>query len=565
MTLGKSTLTGTFLLTLAAMGFAQPPQKHATPWQPVTPKPPSVGILSVALNSSSWSLIGPGPVASGGANGNISGRITGIAAHPTDANTIYVTPAGGGVWKTTNGGGGWTPLTDFQLTLSMGAIAISPSNASVLYAGTGEFNNAQDSNYGRGILVSTNAGASWTLRQGPGNIFNRMSISAISVHPTDPNTAYAALGPGIENGAFGTPGVYKTIDGGVTWANTTGAVDTGNPYSDVKIDLTTPNTVYAAIGNANGTNATNGVYKSTNGGSTWNKLANGPNAATDVKVGRISLAVSKSNAQVLYVTTEDRTTSGVLSVLHSVDGGATFNNVTPGNYMGQQGWYDQAVIVDPGDAAIIYVTGAAGGGSMLRSTNSGGAWSDISGGGVSPHADHHAVAFDANGKFLDGDDGGIYRLDDPAGPGWADLNGNLSTIQFSGIDIHPTDLNQAIGGSQDNGTQRFTGVLTWAETDGGDAGFAKYSPTSPTRVYHQIPPQSFGNNFFRRSDDGGVTWATKTSTIVGDVTLEGPPKSYRMYGVSYFPFDKMKDDTIIVQETHRQSAIAFPKASRTSP
>jgi photosystem II stability/assembly factor-like uncharacterized protein len=185
--------------------------------------------------------------------------------------------------------------------------------------------------------------------------------------------------------------------------------------------------------------------------------------------------------------------------------------------MGGQGWYDTYVTADPSNSAIVYVAGAAGTNSILRSTNSGVSWTDISFGGSSPHVDHHASAFDANGKLLDGNDGGIYRLDNPTPPFWADLNGNLETIQFQGIGLHPTDRNKAIGGSQDNGTEIFTGSLVWTQTEGGDGGFAKFSQTNGNRAYHQIPVASFGANFFRRSDDGGITWNTETTGIVADL------------------------------------------------
>src|ERR1019366_8265951 len=122
-----------------------------------------------------------------------------------------------------------------------------------------------------------------------------------------------------------------------------------------------------------------------------------------------------------------------------------------------------------------------------------------------------AAVFDANGLLLDGDDGGIYRLASPTTPSWTDLNGNLGTIQFSGIGLHPSNANLVIGGSQDNGTELFSGSVTWTQTDGGDGGFAKFSSASgTTRVYHQIPVDSYGQNFFRRSDNGGNSWATKT-------------------------------------------------------
>ena len=170
------------------------PQSHFTSVQPLPSQSQSsvTTTQSIGLSNSTWTFIGPGPQSitgvGGNVNFNVSGRIAAIAVHPTDPNTIYVAPAGGGVWKTTNAttsgaGLSWTPLTDAQTTLSMGAIVIAPSNPLVIYAGTGEANNAGDSNFGRGILVSADGGNTWALRQGPGNVFNRMATSAIAVSP----------------------------------------------------------------------------------------------------------------------------------------------------------------------------------------------------------------------------------------------------------------------------------------------------------------------------------------------------------------------------------------------
>jgi hypothetical protein len=211
---------------------------------------------------------------------------------------------------------------------------------------------------------------------------------------------------------------------------------------------------------------TNGVYKSTNGGTSWSLLSAGPKG---IAAGRIAIAVSKANSHVVYVTASGTGQTGSMpfgtlyKIMRSDNGGSTFTDLTPGtpNYMGGQGWYDTYVIADPKNAAIVYVTGSAGANSILRSTNSGVTWSNISSGGSSPHADHHAAVFDATGKLLDGDDGGIYRLDNPTAPSWTDLNGNLETIQFQGIGLHPTDRNKAIGGSQDNGTEVFAGSRVW--------------------------------------------------------------------------------------------------------
>ena len=262
------------------------------------------------------------------------------------------------------------------------------------------------------------------------------------------------------------------------------------PWSDVVVDPNTTSTVYAAVGCIFGT-ANNGVYKSTDSGATWTLLNAAP-APVGATFGRISIAISKaSNTNVLYIAAEDNTTTGHLArFVRSDNAGASFTDLTAGtpNYMGGQGWYDTTLLVDPTSSAIVYAAGAAGANSMLRSTNSGANWTDISHTGVAvqPHADHHGVDFDANGKLLDGDDGGIYRLDDPTVPTWANLNGNLNTIQFEGIGLHPTNPNIVIGGSQDNGTELYTGALLWTEVEGGDGGLAQFSPTNGSLVYHQI-------------------------------------------------------------------------------
>jgi hypothetical protein len=482
----------------------------------------------------SWVALGPAALSfTYPANENFSGRIAGIAASPTDPNTIYVAAAGGGVWKTTDGGATWAPLTDDQATLSMGAIAVAPSNPNVIYAGTGEANNVEDSNYGRGILVSTDGGATWTLTGA--SAFDRLTVAKIAVDPTDPNTAYAAVGDFATNGrpfAAGT-GIYKTTDGGATWTDTTASLGQFDPYSDVAIDPHNHTTLYMAIGDHFGDayhTGANGVYKSTDAGASWTKLGGGlPTNAN--AIGRIALAVAPSNSQVVYVSIAGTGQAGssahgaLFKMMRSDNGGSTWTDLTAGtpNYLDFQGAYDTTLIVDPTNATVVYAGGAAGPAfgeppALIRSTDAGVSWSDLdlTGGPITPHADHHAIAFDANGRLLDGDDGGIFRLDSATPVQWSDLNGNLNTIQFEGVDISPTDPGVAVGGSQDNGTALYSGNPVWAQTDGGDGGWAKFSPTNPNRVYHQAPADSFGAGFFRRSDDGGQTWVSVTSGLAVD-------------------------------------------------
>jgi photosystem II stability/assembly factor-like uncharacterized protein len=495
---------------------------------------PEIEALGDRLLLSTWVPLGPAPLTfTYPAPETFSGRIVGIAPSPTDPNTIYVGAAGGGVWETTDGGGIWVPRTDDQATLSMGAIAVAPSNSNVIYAGTGEANNA-GSYYGRGILVSTNGGATWALTGA--SVFDRLAIAQIAVDPTDSDTAYAAVNDFADNGRpfAGGTGIYRTHDGGQTWTNTTAAIDQYDPYSAVVIDPNNPGTVYAAIGDHFGdpyATGGNGVYKSTNGGNSWVKLGGGlpTNAQT---IGRITLALAPSDSQVLYASIAGTGKPGstahgsLFKMMRSADGGATWADLTGGtpNYMSYQGDFDTTLIVDPANPAVVYAGGAAGPAfgepsALIRSTDGGVSWTglDRTDGSITPHADHHALAFDANGNLLEGDDGGIFRLDSAAPVLWSDLNGNLNTIQFEGVGLHPTDPNVAVGGSQDNGTALYTGDPLWMQTDGGDGGWARFSPTDGNRVYHEAPADCCPTGFFRRSDDGGITWVSKTSGLAADI------------------------------------------------
>ncbi len=516
---------------------------------------PAASQNSLAVSAGTWTSIGPAPISNGQTPGKnpVSGRVVAIAADPANANVIYLAAASGGIWKTIDGGGSWTPLTDNQATLVMGSITLAPSNDNIIYAGTGEPNNSGDSYYGRGVLKSTDGGTTWSLM---GNsTFFRKAIGKVIVSPTDPNTVYAMVANSGVNGLGGGLGVYKSTNGGTTWSNTTASIETTTNYTDLVMDPSNPQVLYCALGKGGVGSANNGVYETTDGGTTWVKLTNFPVGGTTT--GRISVAIAPGNSQVLYASASDPSTSGLLGVFKSIDGGATWTTISPAfNYMGGQGDYDQTIAVDPGNADIVYVGGQGDATrAIMQSTDGGATWNGVAlgaSGSDGPHGDHHAATFDANGNYLDGNDGGIWKLDnsDLSSLHWTDLNANLAITQFVAVGVAANDSGIVFGGTQDNGTDESnSGTTVWTQRLGGDGARAIISPNNPYRVYSVAPVGSASpTTFFRRSDDGGSSWNSRVTGIgTGDGGIFNRP--FTIDPNSYGGYDRLVLGTDRVYES----------------
>jgi uncharacterized repeat protein (TIGR01451 family) len=454
-----------------------------------------------AISSTRWTLIGPEPTDTPYNDPIVAGRVTALAVDPTNSNVVYSGAAEGGVWKTTDGGVHWTPLTDTQPSLAVGSIAIDPSNHSTIYVGTGEENNSNDSYYGEGILKSTNGGSSWTQIKGPfAGPLNELSggafIGAIAVDPG--NSAVILVGVRIY---LGTTGVYRSEDGGTTW---TSVLSKGDGRA-VVFDPSNGNIAYAAVQSA-------GVYKSFDAGKTWAPIPGTGGNVLPNNIARIALAIAPSTPSTLYAGVQDANSNSLLGFFKTVDGGANWVKLvnTP-DYCTPQCWYDQAIAIAPNNANVIFVGGC--GNPVYRSIDGGSHWTSVTKGanGFSLHADLHALAFSSDSSVLyAGDDGGIWSASTPTATPvpWTELNDTLAITQFYfSPSINPQDVTNSFGGTQDNGTQRYSGAMNWWNVVCGDGGWTAVDSLTPSNVYSSCWPPN------------GVVWRSTASGVAGSWSL----------------------------------------------
>jgi photosystem II stability/assembly factor-like uncharacterized protein len=446
-----------------------------------------------------WTPIGPDPIPNGQTvttSTAVSGRTTAIAVHPTNPDLVYVGTAQGGLYRSSNGGVTWTPLMDNAASLAIGAIAIAPSQPDTIYVGTGEGNLCGSGcYYGVGVYRIDNASTASPTLSGPfGSQFTGRGISEILVHPSNPATIFVASTSAIGGIGFrntpvpvgGNRGLYRS-----TTATSASPTFTQLPFPagfgsqdlevrDIVMDSLNPDFMVMWVTVEGG-----GVLVSNNAQSaapTWTQRVTVTGTASNSD-RNAELAIQRSVGAInptVYVAT------GNLGgrVLKSTDGGVTFPQQIDNDFCSPQCFYDIAVAVDPTDPNRVYLGGSptlpfgfstTGGTSFVNSS-------------VGLHVDSHVITVSPSNPnvIYFGSDGGVYRSD-TFGAAWTPRNNaGFRAMQFMSLDTHPTDPNITIGGTQDNGTNRYKADATWTRTDFGDGGYAVIDQSSSnTTTFNQ--------------------------------------------------------------------------------
>jgi len=381
--------------------------------------------------------------------GGMSGRVTSIDVVTSNPDIMYVGTASGGLWKSTSGGIKWDPIFDKEVTASVGAVAIQQSNPSVIWVGTGEGNPRNSLNGGYGIYKSLDGGKSWKSM----GLENTRHIHRIIVDPTNPNTVYV--------GAIGSPwgehkerGVYKTTDGGKTWKKILyNNIKTG--AADLVMDPFNPNKLIAAMWEhkrdpwffkSGGKGS--GLYITHDGGDTWKKMTD-KEGFPKGDLGRIGVAISRSNPNVIYALVEAKKNA----LYKSEDGGFKWRKINDKAGIGNRPFYYSEIYVDPQNenrlyTVFTYVNVSDDGGKSFRQLM------PAYGANNGVHPDHHAWwIHPKDGSFMiDGNDGGL-NISKDKGKTWRFI-GNLPVAQFYHINVDNEYPYNVYGGMQDNGSWR---------------------------------------------------------------------------------------------------------------
>lgn len=435
----------------------------------------------------------------------MSGRVSDLVADPNDPKTLYVGAAAGGVWKSVNGGADFFPVFD-EHTQSIGKIAIDPKEPKTLWVGTGEPWVRNSVSVGDGIYKSTNQGSTWKHL----GLEKTERIADIIIDPNSPNTVYVAALGGLWH-ANEERGVYKTTDGGETWEKVL-YVDENTGAADLAMDPNDPNVLWAAMWDFRRSpdyftsgGPGSGLYKSTDGGKTWNKVTKD---LPEGELGRMAIDIAPSNSQMIYLTVEceQKEEKGLY---RSEDGGNSWEHVSAGFNVTVRPFYFSRLVVDPVDEKKIYKCGL----NLTVSEDKGESFRTV-GSGV--HSDIHAVWVNPNDNNLVyiGTDGGAYRSLD--GGRAFEMFMNLPLSQFYAIAVDNEEPYNIYGGLQDNGS--------WYGPSNSPGGIsnADWKMTNFGDGFHSVPHPGDNNVVYSESQGGNIVRHDKRDGQVKDIKPIAP-------------------------------------------
>jgi len=390
---------------------------------------------TAAIKALEWRSIGPA---------NVGGRVSVIIGIAGDPKVYYVSGANGGIFKTTNGGTTFDAIFDHERVLSIGDIAVAPSDPNVLYVGTGEGNPRNNASLGDGVYRSTDAGRTWTNV----GLADTEKVARIRVHPKDPVTAWVCA-LGHECGPNEERGIFKTTDGGRSWKKVL-YIDQDTGCSDIDVNWSNPRILFAGMytyrrtpWNLDSGGKQTAVYRSRDGGESWQKLSGTPgNGLPTEPMDRIGVSIAQSSPDVVYVISETKTQG---ELWRTDDGGGSWTMVNDDRNLNFRPFYYSDVRADPNDPEILYTLS----GRLSKSTDGGRNFQRIANG---VHGDHQALWIDPadSRRVLSGSDGG-WQVSMDAGETW-DIVNNVAFTQFYQINYDLRDPYYVCGGLQDNGT-----------------------------------------------------------------------------------------------------------------
>jgi len=425
-----------------------------------------------------------------------AGRLNFVRFHPSSSTTMFTGSPSGGLWKSTNGGTSWTTNTDNLGVVGCSDIVIDPSNTNIMYLATGD--GEVNDTYSIGVLKSIDAGATWSATNLSWAITQTRIISKLLINPSSTSTLLAAT----------SNGVYRTTNGGTLWTQVL-AVNS----KDIEFKPGDPTTVYAVS-----TGPPSNFYRSTDGGATWTVVTTGlPVANTSC---RLAIAVTPADVNYVYVVSSLASNYKYQGVYRSVNSGTSFTtssttpdilSVTTTSTSGQ-GWYDLSIAASPTNKNEIVVAGV----NIWKSTDGGVNWAlnaHWQGSGAPyVHADIHALEYapGSGSTIWAGSDGGLFKTTD-GGASWNDFSTTMAIAQLYRLGLSKQNTTNMLAGWQDNGTSLYNG--TWYSIFGGDGMECIIDHTNPLNVYAEI---YYGKIY--KSGDGGATFGT---TPIVNTTTSG--------------------------------------------